>query len=164
MLHHHSGRAAARSPARDLNFVPLSAMSFRIFSALAATAVITLSSCTVVPDPPANNAQKKPDATLSDEEQQKIAEQREKKKKEAEEAIKQKPADPGDIANNPDANRPKPTPPRTDIPTAQPVPGKEGYVFSPYNQKIVDVREIPSGTRVADPTYPPSEKKHFRVP
>ncbi len=47
---------------------------------------------------------------------------------------------------------------------AKAVPGKEGFVFSPFNNKLVDVRNIPPGTLVADPTYPVSEKKFFRVP
>ena len=47
---------------------------------------------------------------------------------------------------------------------ARPVPGKEGFVFSPYNNKVIDVRDIPSGTLVQDPTYAASEKKYFRVP
>ena len=54
--------------------------------------------------------------------------------------------------------------PRGDYAFANPVPGKEGFVFSPYNQKLVDVRDIPSGTLVQDPTYTASEKKYFRVP
>ena len=53
---------------------------------------------------------------------------------------------------------------RTDYPFANKVPGKDGFVFSPYNNKVVDVRDIPSGTLVQDPTYPASEKKYFRVP
>ena len=44
------------------------------------------------------------------------------------------------------------------------VPGRPGYVFSPYNNKIVDVQGIPEGALVADPTYPSAEKKIFRVP
>lgn len=47
---------------------------------------------------------------------------------------------------------------------ATPVPGKLGFVYSPYNKKLVDVRDIPSGTLVQDPTYPEAEKKFFRVP
>lgn len=58
---------------------------------------------------------------------------------------------------------PKPTPPKNH-PVAAKVPGKEGFVFSPFNNKVVDVRNIASGTLVADPQYPASEKKHFRVP
>jgi hypothetical protein len=62
-----------------------------------------------------------------------------------------------------------PTPPapverRPDYPVANKVPGKDGFVFSPYNNKVVDVRDIPTGTLVQDPTYPASEKKYFRVP
>ncbi len=49
-------------------------------------------------------------------------------------------------------------------PVAVSVPGKPGFVYSPFNNKIVDVKGIPSGTIVADPQYPPSEKMHFRVP
>jgi hypothetical protein len=47
---------------------------------------------------------------------------------------------------------------------ATPIPDSPGFVISPFNGKKVDVREIPSGTLVQDPTYPPSEKKYFRVP
>lgn len=53
---------------------------------------------------------------------------------------------------------------RPDYPFANKVPGKDGFVFSPYNNKVVDVRDIPSGTLVQDPTYLASEKKYFRVP
>lgn len=51
-----------------------------------------------------------------------------------------------------------------EYPKASAVPDKEGFCFSPYNNKVVDVRGIPSGTLVMDPTYPASEKKFFRVP
>ncbi len=40
----------------------------------------------------------------------------------------------------------------------------EGMVFSPFNGKVVDVRGIPPGTLVADPTLPPEEKAYFRTP
>lgn len=57
---------------------------------------------------------------------------------------------------------PKPAPgPR---PTAIAVPGKPGFVFSPYNNKVIDVQGFHSGALVADPTYPMSERKFFRVP
>jgi hypothetical protein len=58
----------------------------------------------------------------------------------------------------------KPKSPPKNHPVAAAVPGKEGFVFSPFNNKVVDVRNIASGTLVADPQYPASEKKHFRVP
>ncbi len=37
-------------------------------------------------------------------------------------------------------------------------------VISPFNGKPIDVKGIPSGTLVADPTYPLEDKKYFRVP
>jgi hypothetical protein len=49
-------------------------------------------------------------------------------------------------------------------PTATPVPDKPGFVFSPYNQNVVDVRDIPSGTLIADPHFPANEKKYLRAP
>jgi len=50
------------------------------------------------------------------------------------------------------------------LPVAQGVPGKPGFVVSPYNNEIIDVTGLPPGALVADPTYPAAEKKHFRVP
>ncbi len=49
-------------------------------------------------------------------------------------------------------------------PSAKPVPGKAGFVFSPYNNNVVDVNGIPSGTLVMDPSYMSNERKFFRVP
>ena len=61
--------------------------------------------------------------------------------------------------------KPKPKPnPGPSVEVARPVPGKPGFVFSPYNNKIIDVKGIPSGTLVQDPNFPATEKKHFRVP
>lgn len=63
-----------------------------------------------------------------------------------------------------------PAPPvRPDYPVAKKVLGREGFVYSPYNNKIISVRDeqdrlLPSGTLVADPTFDESEKKYFRVP
>lgn len=54
--------------------------------------------------------------------------------------------------------------PRVKVPTAVPIPGKEGVVFSPFNNKPVDVKGFPSGALVADPTFPLEQKKYFRVP
>jgi hypothetical protein len=50
------------------------------------------------------------------------------------------------------------------IPEARIVPGKPGFVFSPYNAKIIDVKGLKPGMLVADPTFPAEEKKHFRIP
>lgn len=49
-------------------------------------------------------------------------------------------------------------------PMAKALPGRPGFVISPYNGKIIDVTGMRAGGVVADPTYPSSEKKHFRVP
>jgi TPR repeat protein/serine/threonine protein kinase len=51
----------------------------------------------------------------------------------------------------------------SDYPTANGVPGKPGYVFSPYTNQIVDVRNIRSGTLVNDPKFSTGDK-FFRVP
>jgi len=57
-----------------------------------------------------------------------------------------------------------------EVPVAAPVPiatkveGKSGFVFSPYNGKVVDVRGIKPTSLVSDPTFPAAEKKFFRVP
>ena len=81
----------------------------------------------------------------------------------------QAPALPGETPAAPPSNVTKPEPKRVDYPTAKRVPGREGIVLSPYNNKEVSVRNedgtlIPSGKLVNDPTYQPSEKKYFRVP
>lgn len=69
---------------------------------------------------------------------------------------------------NPDPQptpEPKPEPPpKESVPVARPVPGRPGFVFSPFNNKLIDVQGIQSGRLVADPQYPASEKKYFRVP
>lgn len=54
--------------------------------------------------------------------------------------------------------------PKAAVPVARRVPGRDGFVFSPYNNKMINVKDFASGTMVADPTYPPAEKKYFRVP
>jgi hypothetical protein len=128
-------------------------------------------SCYAVPDGPrGNRGQSDPrkDGTVTSEEQQKIQEQRDRMKESDEqklaeegkkEEIKEKPED---TTTPPD--KPKEDTKKGDYAFANPVPGKEGFVFSPYNNKLVDVRDIPSGTLVRDPTYPDAEKKYFRVP
>jgi hypothetical protein len=59
---------------------------------------------------------------------------------------------------------PVPEPPKTsgEIPYAKPVPGKPGFVFSPYEQYkgYIDVRGFPPGTEVKDPY----SGKSFLVP
>jgi len=47
------------------------------------------------------------------------------------------------------------------LPYARPVPGKPGFVYSPYDEKfLIDVRGAPPGTVVNDP----NSRKAFRVP
>jgi hypothetical protein len=62
------------------------------------------------------------------------------------------------------APNPVPNPPVSvgDIPYAKPVPGKPGFVFSPYDQYkgYIDVRGFPPGTEVKDPY----SGKSFLVP
>jgi hypothetical protein len=55
-------------------------------------------------------------------------------------------------------SKPSPSPPRTNatqaqLPTAKPVPGKPGYVFSPFDSSggYVDVTGYASGQKVKDP-------------
>jgi hypothetical protein len=149
-------------------------MNFRILTGLAAIVCISLASCHPYNE---NQGKKKPtkgtEKKVTPEEQAKLKEQEAKKK--AEDEMKKKaaegaqttptetpggtaPTTPGGIAPTPPAEQ------KRDFAFANKVPGKEGFVFSPYNNKVVDVRDIPSGTLVQDPTYPAAEKKYFRVP
>ena len=57
-----------------------------------------------------------------------------------------------------------PSPPKVEtIPYGKPVPGKKGFVTSPFNPDagMIDVRELAPGTKVKDPY---DETKVFRVP
>lgn len=140
-------------------------MTKLLLTITAALAVIA-SSCHPVKEPPQKPVPKKPtpeeEAKLKAEEERKKAEEELKKKQEEANAN-----NPGGLPGTDNQLQPPPPPEppvRRDYPFANKVPGKDGFVFSPYNNKVVDVREIPSGTLVADPTYPPAEKKYFRVP
>jgi len=62
----------------------------------------------------------------------------------------------------PDKIHPKPT--EVSHPFAEAVKDKPGYVVSPFNGKIIDARDIPSGTLVQDPSAPQGSKSYFRVP
>ena len=146
----------------------------------AAAALFLAASCTPYveppPEAPSDPAQRKP----TPEEQEKIRQQREaqKKKDEASQTPDRETKPEGETAGGTTTEPPKnegtagdgagssekPAAPPKEIPVARPVPGKPGMVFSPFNNKVIDVKGIPSGRLVADPTYPASEKKHFRVP
>lgn len=139
-------------------------MNSRLLSILPLAGCFAFVSCYPIPDKPRNEGPPKKDETVTSEDQQKIQDQRDRMKEEKEQAEqtadipKEKPI--SGTTTPPD----KPVSGPRDYAFANPVPGKEGFVFSPYNNKLVDVRDIPSGTLVQDPTYPASEKKYFRVP
>jgi hypothetical protein len=141
-------------------------MNSRLLSILPLAGCFAFVSCYPIPDKPRNEGPPKTDETVTSADQQKIQEQRgrmkEKAEKEKQEATVDVPTEkpPGGTITPPA----KPDTGPRDYAFANPVPGKEGFVFSPYNNKLVDVRDIPSGTLVQDPTYPASEKKYFRVP
>ena len=123
-----------------------------------------LASCYPIPDEP-RQQRPAPSQSITSEEQQKIQEQRERMREQAERREQQEREQQQRTTERRETPPPTTEPAqRTDYAFATPVPGKEGFVFSPYNNKVVDVRDIPSGTLVQDPTYPPSEKKYFRVP
>ncbi len=116
---------------------------------------------------PVSEGPTKPKAneSVTSEDQQTLQEQRDRMKEREERRLAEEKAN---GINNPDddttTSKPKEETKKGDYAFATPVPGKEGFVFSPYNNKLVDVRDIPSGTLVQDPTYPAAEKKYFRVP
>ena len=147
-------------------------MNFRLSTALAAVACLTFAAC----HPYNENANKKttrgPVKTQPTPEEIKKKKEAEERKKQ-EEALKQAGEGATTTPDGGTAGQPKEEPTTTTPPVstkpndyvfANKVPGKEGFVFSPYNNKVVDVRGLPSGTLVQDPTYPPTEKKYFRVP
>lgn len=149
-------------------------MKVRLSSIIATLGCIFLVSCY----PYDESQDKKPkqqqpkQKTVTTPEQQKIQEQRDKLKatdeaqKKAEAELKNSPTETSGTTTNlpPELPKPPTAEKRTDYAVASKVPGKEGYVFSPYNNKLVDVRDIPSGTLVQDPTYTGAGKGYFRVP
>ncbi|MEI8038784.1 MAG: hypothetical protein WCJ14_10370 [Verrucomicrobiota bacterium] len=140
-------------------------INLRLSTGLAAIGCILLASCYPVNENPRHKrVPRAPEKTAITQDPQKLTEQ---------EALKQKDQatlTQGQVTDNPGTLTPpvdKPKPPvepKRDYAFANKVPGKDGFVFSPYNNKVVDVRDIPTGTLVQDPTYPPAEKKYFRVP
>lgn len=144
----------------------MNAMKSRLLPILPLVGCFAFVSCYPLPDKPRNGGPPKKDETVASQDQQNIQELRdrmkEKEEKEKLEAAtdtpKEKPVAETSVPTKPVEK------PRSDYAFANPVPGKEGFVFSPYNNKVVDVRDIPSGTLVQDPTYPAAEKKYFRVP
>jgi hypothetical protein len=143
---------------------------------LAAAVALLVASCYPYPEnkpkhrhkPNPELAQKEAEEKAKADELKKKEEEAKKKEKEkqdesADEIKKNEGTTPGGGDWFPMPDKPKPV----DKPTyevAKKAPGKEGFVLSPYNNKLIDVRGIASGTLVQDPTYPKSEKKYFRVP
>ena len=153
-------------------------MNFRLCTGLAALVCLSMASCY-----PYNEGTNKKDPTKPVEKKltpEELAKQKEADaRKKAEDELKKKKAEETASTTTPDTaggatggttttpaggGEAKPEEPKRDFAFANKVPGKEGFVFSPYNNKVVDVRDIPSGTLVQDPTYPAAEKKYFRVP
>lgn len=144
---------------------------------LAAAATLFVVSCYPYPETPTKHRHKpNPEVVTKEAEEKAKADELKKKEEEAklkEEEAKKKEKE-GDKIKDPDNSTtggdefpPPNKPPVVDKPTyevAKKAPGKDGFVLSPYNNKLIDVRGIASGTLVRDPTYPPSEKKYFRVP
>ncbi len=140
-------------------------MTLRILPSFAAFATLGFVSCYPYPEPPPGQ-QPPVNQTVTSHEQQRLEEQRAKMKAAAEREKQNNPeANTGPMTNPNETPPTKPqVEPKRDYPFATTVPGKEGFVFSPYNNKVIDVRDMPTGTLVQDPTYPAAEKKYFRVP
>jgi hypothetical protein len=146
-------------------------MSLRLILPAAAASLILATSCTPYVEPPPPAPADPAERKRTPEEEEKLRKEREEMKKKDEESKleeKEKKSE-GDQESvvkpgGEEGDKPKPPVDKPDIPVARPIPGKPGMVFSPFNNKPIDVKGIPSGRLVADPTYPASEKKHFRVP
>jgi hypothetical protein len=148
-------------------------MNLRLSSLAACFSAALFASCTPYNEHQGKKPTQKPaEKTVSSPEQQKLQAQRDAMKEKEKQATKTegevKPT-PTEAAGGTTApSNPTPTPPveekRQEYKFANKVPGKDGFVFSPYNNKVVDVRDIPSGTLVQDPTYTGAGKGYFRVP
>ncbi len=53
---------------------------------------------------------------------------------------------------------------RESAPEGKPVPGKPGFIFSPYDNKIIDATGLKPGEIVADPTAPAGKVRYIKVP
>lgn len=143
------------------------------FSAVVATfSCVLIASC--VPYDESKDKKKPtqapPQKTVTSPEQQKIQAQRDalKEKQDTTKPQDTKPTTTEPTGGTTTQSSPTTPPPapekRPEWKFANKVPGKDGFVFSPYNNKVVDVRDIPSGTLVQDPTYTGEGKGYFRVP
>jgi hypothetical protein len=157
-------------PLSDFTFI----MNLRLILPAAAAILMVATSCKPYEEPPPPAPTDPAARTRTPEEEERIRKQREQAKKEDEakkeaEEKKESGGDPDEMVEKKPpgeggSGEAKPPERTAEIQVARPVPGKPGFVFSPFNNKVIDVKGIPSGRLVADPTYPASEKKHFRVP
>jgi hypothetical protein len=53
---------------------------------------------------------------------------------------------------------------RESAPEGKQVPGKAGFIFSPYDNQIIDVTGMKPGEIVADPTAPAGEVRYIKIP
>lgn len=153
---------------------PRSIMNSQLLTGITALGCVLLASCYPYNEnqnkKPVTSQQQKP---LTAVEQKKVQAERDQMKMKDEAKKKE------DLANglpsgsgattSPSGDLPKPPSPsgttaKPEYKFASKVPGQEGFVLSPYNGKKIDVRDIPSGTLVQDPTYTGDGKGYFRVP
>lgn len=151
-------------------------MNFRSLTATAAFGCLMMASCYPYKETRPRSPNAPPNGkSVSAAEQQKIKAQREAMKNREEangetEKMKDREKENSPAGGNPDGGsitekKNTATPEKEkNWPTANKVPGKEGQVFSPYNNKVIDVSGMASGILVADPTYPESAMKRFFVP
>jgi hypothetical protein len=50
------------------------------------------------------------------------------------------------------------------VPVAQAVPGKPGFIFSPYDNKVIDATSAEPGSIFKDPGSPPDEPRFIKLP
>jgi hypothetical protein len=140
-------------------------MTFRLSTGFAALGCVLLASCYAIGDKPQQKkVPKNPEQQVTQTDPQALKEQEALQQKQQEELAQNTPPENPGTVTTPGEKPKAPSETKRDYAVANKVPGKEGFVFSPYNNKVIDVRDIASGTLVTDPTYPTSEKKFFRVP
>lgn len=150
-------------------------MNFRLTTGFVALGCVLLASCYPYNENRGTRPNRRPPPTsVTAPEQQALQAQRDAMKAK-EELARQEAARMAAPTNNPNAqptpSTPTPEAPKPPVEEKKPeykfatkVPGKEGFVFSPYNNKMIDVRDMPRGTLVQDPTYTGAGKGYFLVP
>ena len=148
-----------------LRSLPTTMMNIRLSTGFAVIGSVLLVSCYPVNENPRQKPGAKPAEKIAAKpDPQAIKDKEALRKKEQEELAQNNPPENPNPSTQP-TDRTKPSgEAKREYVYANKVPGKDGFVFSPYNNKVVDVRDIPTGTLVMDPTYPAAEKKFFRVP